>query len=149
MRRYGENRPRARVEHGDAPSAWSHRPEQGRHDAARAGGARGGGARGPDRARGAGGVTALGDLLGDLSEEDCARLAARLAPYLRPSDSPDEWLDAKQAAAYLCVPLSSLHKTTASRAIPFEQAAPGCKLFFRRSDLDAWRRAGERCIVGA
>jgi hypothetical protein len=32
----------------------------------------------------------------------------------------------------------------AERAIPSEQEGPGCKLYFRRSDLDAWRQSGGR-----
>jgi hypothetical protein len=41
---------------------------------------------------------------------------------------------------YLGVSLAALHKHTAARTIPFEQDAPGCKLWFRRDELDAWRR---------
>jgi excisionase family DNA binding protein len=75
-------------------------------------------------------------------------LAERLAPHLlpmvdqRPARSSDEWLDSHGAANYLGISRSSLHKLSAERAIPFEQEGPGCKLWFRRSDLDAWRAAG-------
>ena len=36
-----------------------------------------------------------------LDDDACARLAERLAPYLRPSPTSDEWLDAKATAALI------------------------------------------------
>jgi hypothetical protein len=71
-------------------------------------------------------------------------LAERLAPFMPDRDDAhaDEWVDAKGAAAYLGMTVTALHKLTAARAIPFEQEGPGCKLWFRRSALDAWREAG-------
>jgi excisionase family DNA binding protein len=53
-----------------------------------------------------------------------------------------QWLDSHEAADYLGITLNSLYKLTAERAIPFEQDGPGCKVWFRRSALDAWREAG-------
>jgi hypothetical protein len=32
--------------------------------------------------------------------------------------------------------------------IAAEQAGAGCKLFFRRADLDAWRHPGSASVVG-
>ena len=69
-------------------------------------------------------------------------LAAKVAPRLlslerAPHD--DGWIDARQAAAYLGTTLSSLWKLTAARQIPFSQDGPGCKCWFKRSQLDAWR----------
>ena len=79
-------------------------------------------------------------LIEALDEDACALLAERLGPYLRLGSSPpDEWLDASAAADYLSLPRSTLHKLTAERAIPFAQDGPGCKLYFKRSALDAWR----------
>lgn len=52
----------------------------------------------------------------------------------------DGWLDAAGAAEYLGMPKTALHKLTAAREVPFEQDGPGCKLYFKRSDLDTWRR---------
>ena len=79
-------------------------------------------------------------LIEALDEDACALLAERLGPYLRSVSSlPDEWLDSKGAADYLRLPKSTLHKLTAERAVPFEQDGPGCKLYFKRSALDAWR----------
>jgi excisionase family DNA binding protein len=75
-----------------------------------------------------------------LEDDACIRLAERLGPFLRPTARPpDEWLDSEAAAAYLSLPRSTLHKLTAERAIPFSQDGPGCKLYFKRSTLDAWR----------
>jgi hypothetical protein len=73
------------------------------------------------------------------------RLAELILPYLesRATSStvqPDPWLDAKQAAAYLGITRTALHKHTAARSIPFEQERPGCKCWFKPSELDEWRR---------
>ena len=71
------------------------------------------------------------------------RLAPRLAPNQPTSDRPpDDWLDARGGAAYVGLSLNALHKLTAARAIPFHQDGPGCKLWFRRAELDSWRTAG-------
>ena len=75
-----------------------------------------------------------------LDDQVCARLAERLGPHLQRVPRPsDEWLDSEAAAAYLSLPRSTLHKLTAERAIPFAQEGPGCKLYFKRSELDGWR----------
>jgi excisionase family DNA binding protein len=80
-------------------------------------------------------------LLDDLTDDDLAQLAQRIAPYLQlaPPPADDGWLTTKQAAAYLGITTNALHKLTSARAIPFEQAAHGAKCYFRRSDLDGWR----------
>jgi hypothetical protein len=71
-------------------------------------------------------------------------LAPRLVEKLTPESArADGWLDAKQTAAYLALSVHALHKLSAAREIPFEQDGPGCKLWFQRSELDAWR-CGER-----
>jgi excisionase family DNA binding protein len=77
-------------------------------------------------------------VLESFDESALQALAIRLKPYL-PREEPDGWLDAAGAAAYLSLPKSTLHKLTAERAIPFAQDGPGCKVYFKRSDLDAWR----------
>jgi excisionase family DNA binding protein len=83
-------------------------------------------------------------LLDELGPDDLAELAARLAPFLpAPEDpAPDGWLSTREAASHLGISVNALHKLTAARAIRFEQAKPGGRCWFRRSDLDAWR-AGE------
>jgi hypothetical protein len=52
----------------------------------------------------------------------------------------DRWFDTRAAAAYLGLTANALHKLSAARAIPFHQDTPGGKLWFKRSELDAWRR---------
>jgi hypothetical protein len=72
-------------------------------------------------------------------------LAPRIAERLAATDGsePDGWLNSKDAASYLGITPNAVHKLTAERAIPFEQEAPGCKCWFKRSDLDAWRRGSQ------
>lgn len=82
-------------------------------------------------------------LLDDLTADDLARLAERLAPFLRPADPPagdDGWLTTKQAAGYLGITTNALHKLTAERRVPFQQSGPGARCYFRRAELDEWRR---------
>lgn len=64
----------------------------------------------------------------------------RVAPPPPGAWTADGWLTARQAAEYVGLTLHALHKHTAARTIPFEQDGPRCKLWFRRSELDAWRR---------
>jgi excisionase family DNA binding protein len=73
-------------------------------------------------------------------------LADRLAPklaerFVAREQAPDEWLASKQAAAYLGISVNALHKHTSARLIPFEQDGTGCRMWFKRSELDAWREA--------
>jgi excisionase family DNA binding protein len=80
------------------------------------------------------------DLLVDrLAERVAALLSERLPSE---TDNRDEWLDSRHAAEYLGVHRDTLRKLAAERAIPSEQDGPGCKLYFRRSELDVWRRGG-------
>ena len=67
------------------------------------------------------------------------RLAPRLVARLPTPNYDDGWIDSREAARYVGLPLSSLWKLTAAREIPFQQEAPGCKCWFRRSELDQWR----------
>lgn len=73
-------------------------------------------------------------------------LAVRLAPLItaRQSQQPqaDGWLDTKAAAEYLGITYNALRKHTAARGVPFEQDTAGGKCWFKRSELDAWRRGG-------
>lgn len=90
-----------------------------------------------------------GSLLDALIDEIAERVAERLAAAAGPSDaserdSGDEWLDSRHAAAYLGVHRDTLRKLAAERTIPSEQDGPNCKLYFRRSALDSWRRTGGR-----
>ncbi len=73
------------------------------------------------------------------------RLATVIAERIgQADDRPDEWFDSRHAADYLGVHRNTLRKLAAERAIPSEQDGPGCKLYFRRSHLDAWRHGGGR-----
>ena len=73
------------------------------------------------------------------------RLAELLAPYMPTptASSDDRWMDSREAAAYAGTTRQSLHKAMAAREVHFEQDVPGGKAWFRRADIDAWRR-GER-----
>lgn len=80
-------------------------------------------------------------LIDQLADQVAAVVIERLA-----ADEPEsvDWLDCRHAAEYLGVHRDTLRKLAAERAIPSEQDSPGCKLYFRRGDLDAWRRGGGR-----
>lgn len=94
-----------------------------------------------------------------LSEREMAQLAEelitredfteRIAAVIgeRISEQADGWMGAKEAAAYLGLSVDALHKLSAARAIPFEQAGPHCKLWFRRAALDTWRQVGQPSSV--
>ena len=90
-----------------------------------------------------------GSLLDALIDQLAERVAERLASTINPSQATgsggqDEWFDVRHAADYLGVHRDTLRRLAAERAIPAEQNGPGCKLYFRRSDLDAWRQTGGR-----
>lgn len=75
-----------------------------------------------------------------------ARVATAVVEHLgrASSDNSAEWLDSRSAAEYLGVHRDTLRKLAAERAIPVHQDGRGCKLFFRRTDLDEWRDRGGR-----
>lgn len=88
----------------------------------------------------------LDALRSDSAACDELRALLNIEPQ-QPAPSEDGWLDAKHAAQYLGLTTSGLHKLTAARLIPFEQDGPGCRCWFKRSELDAWReRGGTRAI---
>jgi excisionase family DNA binding protein len=82
------------------------------------------------------------NLITAIAERIADAVAARFAQA--PGDVVPEWLDSRGAADYLGLHPDTVRKLAAERAIPAEQDAPGCKLFFLRHDLDEWRRAGGR-----
>lgn len=49
----------------------------------------------------------------------------------------DRWLDTRSAALHVGMSVDAFKKTM--HEIPASQSGPGCKRYFRRSDLDAWR----------
>jgi excisionase family DNA binding protein len=82
----------------------------------------------------------IDQLLGRLADLVVDRLMARAGTD---ADQPaDEWMDARAAAVYLGVHRDTLRKLAAERAVPVHQEGPGCKLYFRRDELDDWRRSG-------
>jgi excisionase family DNA binding protein len=87
----------------------------------------------------------IDELLAHLADLVAAQIIDRLAPQ---ETAADEWLDTRDASEYLGIHRDSLRRLAAERAIPAEQAGAGCKLFFRGSDLDAWRRRGSARVVG-
>jgi excisionase family DNA binding protein len=91
------------------------------------------------------GQAVLDELLAQLADLVAAKVAARLAAPQ--PDVADEWLDTRHAAEYLGIHRDSVRRLAAERVIPSEQAGAGCKLFFRRSDLNAWRRHGSASFV--
>jgi excisionase family DNA binding protein len=86
--------------------------------------------------------SALEALVGRIAAQIASAVVAQLTAG-RPDDQA-EWLDSRRAAEYLGVHRDTLRKLAAERAIPAEQDGRGCKLFFRRVDLDEWRRRGGR-----
>ncbi len=75
-----------------------------------------------------------------LSEQQLDELAHRIAAHVRlPETSEDRWLDTREAATYLGMHRDTIRRLAAERALPFEQDGPGCKLYVKRSALDAWR----------
>jgi excisionase family DNA binding protein len=92
----------------------------------------------------AAGNLVVDELLAQLAELVAAKVLDRLA---RQEADADDWLDTRGASEYLGIHRDSIRRLAAERAIPAEQAGAGCKLFFRRSDLDAWRRRGSATVV--
>jgi excisionase family DNA binding protein len=84
----------------------------------------------------------LDAVIAELAERVAAAVVSRLGATQ--DQDAAEWLDSREAAAYLGVHRDTLRKLAAERAIATHQDGPGCKLFFRRSELDEWRRSGGR-----
>jgi len=83
----------------------------------------------------------INQLIDVFAERVAAAIAAQLTAQ---HTTEDEWFDCRHAADYLGIHRDTLRKLAAARVIASEQDGPGCKLYFRRSDLDAWRRSGGR-----
>lgn len=54
------------------------------------------------------------------------------------ADMWPEWMSVETAARYLDVSEERVRKLKDRRAIPYYQEGRGCRLFLRRSELDAW-----------
>jgi hypothetical protein len=78
----------------------------------------------------------------ELSVEVVAKCAAELV--LERLDARDDaagwpaWMSVETAARHLDSPVERLRKLKDRHAIPYSQEGPGCRVFFRRADLDAW-----------
>ena len=81
----------------------------------------------------------LDPLLDVLADRIAERIAARLEAG---ASAQDDWLSLPDAAAYLGLHRDTLRKRAKAGLVPFEQDGDRCRMYFRRSDLDAWRRAG-------
>lgn len=79
-------------------------------------------------------LSALADRLRD---ELRAELAATIRAETAASDWP-EWLSVESASRYLDAPVERVRKLKDRREIPHYQEGPGCRVFFKRSELDAW-----------
>jgi excisionase family DNA binding protein len=82
-------------------------------------------------------------LLADLSESDLDALAAALAPRLKAHLEPrdDGWLrGASEIASYIGAPRSRVYALASAGRMPLVR--DGSNLCARRSELDAWLRAG-------
>ena|ERR1700733_8695804 len=79
-------------------------------------------------------------------ERAARRMAQALGPYLpqiQQAVQATGWLDFDGAVEYLGMKRGTLYKHTSARTVPFHQDGPGCKLWFLRSELDAWRLNGD------
>lgn len=82
-------------------------------------------------------------LLETLDSGDLVELARRLGPLLPQPPAPrvdEDWLTTADTADYLGLSRSQINKLCAAREIPFEQEAPGHRCWFKRDQLDDWRR---------
>jgi excisionase family DNA binding protein len=79
-------------------------------------------------------------LLDALDDNALDTLAERLAPRLAKPAQSDGWLTVGEAAEYLRCPKSRVYSLVSARRIPFVK--DGSRTLFRRSELDAWLRAG-------
>jgi excisionase family DNA binding protein len=80
----------------------------------------------------------IDQILGRIADLVVDRLMERT--HAQTSEHASMWLDARGAAEYIGVHRDTLRKLAAQRAIPTHQDGPGCKLYFRRDELDQWRR---------
>jgi excisionase family DNA binding protein len=91
-------------------------------------------------------VLPIPDTVVEVIAEHVARLLAVGTPP--PTDPWPEWMSVETAARYLDVSPERIRKLLARGELPYYQAAPGCRILFRRSELDdslaAFRRGQRR-----
>ncbi len=87
----------------------------------------------------------------ELSDEDVERIAQRVAFLVErqrtQQKTEDPWLNIRQAADHLGMTVHALRHRVARRAVPYVQEAPNSKIYFRTSELDAWRAEQGRQIA--
>jgi excisionase family DNA binding protein len=93
----------------------------------------------PESVRNAADTAVIEQLLVRLADLVVDRLTARTEASTE--SAQDDWMDARAAADYLGIHRDTLRKLAAERAVPVHQDGPGCKLYFRRDELDDWRRS--------
>ncbi len=81
--------------------------------------------------------------LGTETIDSLAEAVAAKVSLLLPARCEDRWLDSAEASDHLRIPLSQLRKLSAAGSIPAHQDTPGGRLYFLRSELDAWRCADD------
>jgi hypothetical protein len=81
-------------------------------------------------------------LVDDLLDRLADRVADRIVACLGPRREQDTWIDLATAAERLGLHPDTLRKRAKAGLVPFEQDGPGCRMYFRPSDLDAWRHSG-------
>jgi excisionase family DNA binding protein len=79
-------------------------------------------------------------VLDELATRIAHQIAARLS--IAEEDSSDPWLDSRNAADYLGVSRTTVRRLGAEGSLNTEQAGANYKLYFRRSELNRWRRCG-------
>lgn len=80
-------------------------------------------------------------LLDEMTDVDLDELASRLRPRLTRPHADDGWLrGAKRIAEYIDAPASRVHALSSAKRIPVHH--DGSNLIARKSELDAWVRAG-------
>jgi excisionase family DNA binding protein len=72
----------------------------------------------------------------ELSDGALSAIAAAL-PRDEQSCWP-EWMNVETVARYLDVSPERIRKLKARREIPFHQEGPGCRVLFRRAEIDNW-----------
>lgn len=72
--------------------------------------------------------------------ETLAEILAEKVVARLPREGEDRWITSKEAADYLALPISTLRKLTAAGAVPFSQDVAGGRCYFKRGELDRWRR---------
>ena len=87
-------------------------------------------------------LAAAAERLAPCLVEPIARRIVELLREQHAAEPVDSWYGSSEAARYLGVNRDALRKLAAAGAIPSEQDAPGCKRYFRRSQLDRWRESG-------